>query len=70
MKKFDIKWIATILFIFGGTSVAIDAPWIKYSGNKRNPKVFTYCEAMSCWLSVAGQAKEFFYSFYPIPFER
>ena len=29
--KFDIKWIATILFIFGGTSVAIDAPWIKYS---------------------------------------
>ena len=29
--KFDIKWLATILFIFGGTSVAVQAPWIKFS---------------------------------------
>jgi hypothetical protein len=30
-KKFDIKWIATALFIFGGTVVAIKAPFIKYA---------------------------------------
>lgn len=29
--KFDIKWIATALFIFGGTSVATKMPWIKYA---------------------------------------
>jgi hypothetical protein len=26
--KFDIKWIATFLFIFGGTTVATKMPWI------------------------------------------
>jgi hypothetical protein len=31
MKKFDIKWIATILFIFGGTTVALKMPWIKFA---------------------------------------
>jgi hypothetical protein len=30
-KKFDIKWIATALFIFGGTVVAMKAPIIKYA---------------------------------------
>ena len=29
--KFDIKWIATALFIFGGTTVALKMPWIKYA---------------------------------------
>ena len=29
--KFDIKWISTTLFIFGGTSVALQTPWIKYA---------------------------------------
>jgi len=29
--KFDIKWVATALFIFGGTSVALQAPWLKFS---------------------------------------
>jgi hypothetical protein len=31
MKKFDIKWIATMLFMFGGTSVAVQAPWMKFA---------------------------------------
>lgn len=31
MKNFDIKWIATMLFIFGGTTVATKAPWIEYA---------------------------------------
>jgi hypothetical protein len=29
--KFDIKWIATALFIFGGTTVALKMPWIQYA---------------------------------------
>jgi hypothetical protein len=29
--NFDLKWISTILFIFGGTSVALQTPWIKYA---------------------------------------
>ena len=29
--KFDIKWISTVLFIFGGTTVALKMPWMKYS---------------------------------------
>jgi hypothetical protein len=31
MKKFDIKWIATALFIFGGTSCALKLPFIKFA---------------------------------------
>jgi hypothetical protein len=31
MKNFDIKWIATALFIFGGTTVAFKFPWIPYA---------------------------------------
>lgn len=31
MKNFDIKWISTALFLFGGTSVALQVPWIKYA---------------------------------------
>lgn len=31
MKNFDIKWISTTLFIFGGTSVALKLPWMKYA---------------------------------------
>ena len=29
--KFDIKWIATALFIFGGTVVAMKLPIMKYA---------------------------------------
>lgn len=29
--KFDIKWIATALFVFGGTTVATKMPWIEYA---------------------------------------
>lgn len=28
--NFDIKWIATCLFIFGGTSISLKAPWMAY----------------------------------------
>jgi hypothetical protein len=28
---FDIKWVSTILLIIGGTSVALQTPWIKYA---------------------------------------
>jgi len=31
MKQFDIKWISTALFIFGGTSVAFQLPWLKWA---------------------------------------
>jgi hypothetical protein len=31
MRSFDIKWISTMLFIFGGTSIALKLPWIKYA---------------------------------------
>jgi len=31
LKTFDIKWIATALFIFGGTVVSIKAPIIAYA---------------------------------------
>ena len=31
MNKFDIKWIATGLFVFAGTSVSLKAPWIGYT---------------------------------------
>jgi len=31
MKDFDIKWFATMFFIFGGTTVAFKLPWIKYA---------------------------------------
>lgn len=30
MKKFDIKWISTILFVLAGSSVALKLPWIEY----------------------------------------
>ena len=29
--RFDIKWIATAFFIFGGTSCALKTPWMKYA---------------------------------------
>jgi hypothetical protein len=31
MKEFDIKWFATALFIFGGTTVALRMPWIQWA---------------------------------------
>ncbi|NBP03552.1 MAG: hypothetical protein EBU90_26355 [Proteobacteria bacterium] len=31
MKKFDIKWIATAMFIFGGTIVSLKLPWMQYA---------------------------------------
>lgn len=31
MKKFDIKWIATALFIFGGTACALKLPFIRFA---------------------------------------
>lgn len=31
MKKFDIKWIALTIFIIAGTSVALKAPWLRWS---------------------------------------
>lgn len=31
MKYFDIKWLSTILFIFGGTAVALKAPFMRYA---------------------------------------
>lgn len=30
-KQFDIKWIATGLFIFGGTVISIKAPILRYA---------------------------------------
>jgi hypothetical protein len=30
MKNFDIKWISTVLFIIGGTIVALRLPIMKY----------------------------------------
>jgi hypothetical protein len=31
IKKLDIKWVSTILFIFGGTICALKLPIIKYA---------------------------------------
>jgi len=31
MKRFDIKWIAALLFIVGGTTIALKLPHIKYA---------------------------------------
>ena len=31
MKKFDIKWIATALFIFGGTICALKLSFMKFA---------------------------------------
>lgn len=31
MKYFDIRWVSTLLFITGGTTVALKLPFLKYA---------------------------------------